>query len=232
MFMNSNNWAGTIVIAFQSIWDKFVSFVPELLSALIILIIGLMIAASLGRLVAKLIKALKLDDLINKSGLLDKMEAGGLGFSLSGLIGWLVKWFFIVVILIAVADILAWDQITDFLSAVALYIPNVFIAVIILTVGLIVGQFIHNIVEQGIKVSRVPTSSAKALAAISKWAIIIFAIMAALIQLGVAVRLIEILFTGLVAMLALAGGLAFGLGGKDKASKWLEAIEREVSPRN
>ena len=232
MFINSTNWAGTIVLSFQSIWDKFVSFVPELLSALIVLIIGLLIAASLGKLVAKLIKTLKLDDLIDKSGILEKMEAGGLGFSLSGLIGWLVKWFFIVVILIAVADILSWDQVTDFLSAVALYIPNVLIAVIILTVGLIVGQFIHNIVEQGIKVSHAPMASAKALAAISKWAIIIFTIMAALIQLGVAVRLIEILFTGLVAMLALAGGLAFGLGGKDKAAKWLEAIEREVSHRS
>ncbi|MFH1866557.1 MAG: hypothetical protein ABIJ81_00515 [Patescibacteria group bacterium] len=229
--MNTNNWASTIVLSFQNMWDKFTDFLPELLVAIIVLIVGLLIAAALGRVAAKLIRLVKLDDLLSRTGVSQKAESAGVQFSLSGLVGWIVKWFFIIVVFIAVADILSWVQVTDFLTAVALYIPNVLIAVIILTVGIIVGQFIHDVVEKAIHVSKAPTTSAKTMAALSKWSIVIFSIMAALIQLGVAVRLIEILFTGLVAMLAIAGGLAFGLGGKEKASKWLEAIEKEVSRR-
>ncbi|MFH1112076.1 MAG: hypothetical protein V1712_03350 [Patescibacteria group bacterium] len=213
-------------------WNQFAGFLPELISALIVLIIGLLLASALGKLAAKIISLAKLDDLLAKTGLSQKADNAGLPISLSGLIGWIVKWFFVVFTLIAVADILNWSQVTSFLSAVALYIPNVLIAVIILTVGLIVAQFVYNVVERGIKVSKAPTAAVKPLAALSKWAIIVFTLMAALIQLGVATSLIEILFTGLVAMLALAGGLAFGLGGKDKASKWLEAIEREISKKD
>jgi len=225
-------WAQTIVYSFQNMWTQFTDFLPELLSALIVLVVGLLIAAALGKLAAKIISLAKLDDLLAKTGLTQKAENAGLPISLSGIFGWLVKWFFIVVILIAVADILQWSQITSFLNAVALYIPNVLIAVIILTVGLIVAQFVYNVVEKGIKVSKAPTSAVKPLAALSKWAIIIFTLMAALIQLGVATSLIEILFTGLVAMLALAGGLAFGLGGKERASRWLDVIEREISKKD
>mgnify|MGYP001617622362 FL=1 len=163
---------------------------------------------------------------------MEKCEALGLRFALSNFVGWIVKWFFIVVILIAVTDFLGWTQVTDFLSEVALYIPNVIIAVVILTVGLVMGQFVHNVVEKSIKVSGSPTPAYKPLAALSKWAIIIFALLASLVQLGVATALIQILFTGLVAMLAIAGGLAFGLGGKEKASKWLDTIEKEVSRRD
>ena len=103
------------------------------------------------------------------------MRSTWASFCFINLVGWIVKWFFIVVILIAVTDFLGWTQVTDFLSEVALYIPNVIIAVVILTVGLVMGQFVHNVVEKSIKVSGAPTPAYKPLAALSKWAIIICA---------------------------------------------------------
>ncbi len=226
------SWAETITLAFQNIWLKFANFLPEFITALIILVVGLLVAGWLGKLIARVISVIKLDDLIAKVGFTSAVEEMGVSFSLSKLMGWVVKWFFVVVTLIAVANILGWDEVNGFLNAVVLYIPNVLVAVVVLIIGVIAGQFVFGIVEKALHVSQAPVSASRPLAAVAKWAIIIFAIMAALVQLGVATSLIEILFTGLVAMLAIAGGLAFGLGGKEKAAKWLDAIEKEVTRRN
>lgn len=104
--------------------------------------------------------------------------------------------------------------------------PNVIVAVIILAVGLVLGQFIYDVVEKSAKASKVTKHTADILAAIAKWSITIFALLTALVQLGVAPNLIEILFTGFVAALALGLGLAFGLGGKEHASRWLTKVSR------
>lgn len=224
-------WLDVLALSFQTMWANLLSFLPEFLIALIVFIIGLIVAVSLGKLAAKIIYWIRLDDLVKSTGLVEKCEALGLRFTLSSIVGWIVKWFFVVVVLLAVTNFLGWAQVTDFLSEVAMYLPNVLIAVVILTVGLVMGQFAHNVVEKAIKVSQTPTMAYKPLAALSKWSIIIFALLAALVQLGIATALIQILFTGLIAMLAIAGGLAFGLGGKEKASKWLDAIEKEVSKK-
>ncbi len=225
-------WAETITSAFQNIWVKFIGFLPEFITALILLVVGLLVAGLLGKLMARIISVIKLDDLLGKAGFTSAVQDMGVPFSLSKLMGWVVKWFFVVVTLIAVADILGWEEVNSFLNAVVLYIPNVLVAVVVLIIGVIAGQFVHGIVEKTLHVSQAPISASRPLAALAKWAIIIFAIMAALVQLGIATSLIEILFTGLVAMMAIAGGLAFGLGGKEKASKWLDAIEREVSKKD
>lgn len=218
--------------AIFNMWATVIAFIPAFMSAVIVLVFGLVVASALGLVARRLARMLKLDDILARIGLTQKAAAMGMPFTFSRVVGWLVKWFFIVVVLMAVANILNWTQVTGFLNAVAFYIPNVIIAVVIITIGLVVGQFVHNVVEQAIKVSKAPTSAGKFLAALAKWAIIVFAAMAALIQLGIAARLIEILFTGLVAMLALAGGLAFGLGGKERAGRWLESIEHEISRRD
>lgn len=217
--------------ALLNMWATIIGFIPNFMSAIVVLVFGLLVASGLGHLASRLTRIFKLDDILTRIGFTQKAAAYGVHFSISRIVRWLVKWFFITVVLIVVAQVLGWVQVTSFLQAIALYIPNVLIAVVILTVGLIAGQFIHNVVEQTIKTSKAPTAAGKPLAAVAKWAIIMFTAMAALSQLGVATRLIEILFTGLVMMLALAGGLAFGIGGKDRAAHWLEAIEREFSRR-
>ena len=215
-------WQETFIASFQDLWFKFIIFIPKLLGALIVLFIGLIIAASLGNIAKKLINKVKVDSLIRKIGITKKLEEVGLKLNLASLTGWIIKWFFIIVVLVTVADILGWQQVNQFLQDVALYIPNVLVAIAILVIGLLVAQFVYNLVEKSIKVSGVLPGQALPLAGIAKWAIIIFAVMAGLMQLSIADRLIEILFTGLVLMLALALGLAFGLGGKERARSWLE----------
>jgi hypothetical protein len=127
-----------------------------------------------------------------------------------------------------VADILKWPQITSFFNDVAHYLPKVIIAVLVLLAGFILGGGLQELVVKTVKASTLPAHSAGLIGAIARWSVIIFSIMAALIQLGIATDLIKILFTGLVGMLALAGGLAFGLGGRDHASAWLDKVQKEI----
>lgn len=215
------DWNEAVVASLQNLWAKIVAYIPELLGALLVLIIGLIIAHGLSKLAKKLVELTKVDGVIAKVDATKKLKDAGVKVSVSGLIAWIVKWFAIVVTLVAVVDILRLEQINLFLQEVALYIPNVIVAVIILAIGLVVGQFVYDVVEKSAKTAHVTKHTADSLAALAKWAIVIFTFMASLAQLNVATSLIEILFTGLVAMLALALGLAFGLGGKEHASKWL-----------
>ncbi len=217
-------WNEAVIASLQNLWNKVVAFVPELVGALLVLIVGLVLAHFLSKLAHKLVSLTNVDKLVHKIDATKKLEEVGLKVSFAGMIAWIVKWFFIIVTLIAVVDILKLTQVTIFLQRVAEYIPNVVVAVVILAIGLVVGQFVHDVVEKSAKASNITAHTSHTLSSIAKWALVIFALLASLVQLGVATNLIETLFMGLVAMLALAFGLAFGLGGKEHASKWLEKI--------
>jgi small-conductance mechanosensitive channel len=121
----------------------------------------------------------------------------------------------------AAAEVLEWDRITDFLNEIVFYIPNVLIAVVILVLGVIAGKFLDEVVVRSIKGSNTPVNNPEVIGAITRYALITFAVLAALIQLGIAPSLIEILFAGIV----LAAALAFGLGGREKAAKLLDYID-------
>lgn len=220
-------WNEAVVASIQNIWAKIATFVPALAGALLVLIIGLLVASVLGKVAKRLVHYTHVDKLFHKLGIAGKFEDVGIRLSIAGIVGWIIKWFFIVVVLIAVVDILHLEQVTNFLQDVALYIPNVVVAVIILVIGLVIGQFTYQVVEKSAKASHLTAHAGEILAALAKWAIVIFAFMAGLTQLKIATGLIEILFTGFVAMLALALGLAFGLGGREKAAKYLENLGKK-----
>ncbi|MBD3327829.1 hypothetical protein GF340_00835 [Candidatus Peregrinibacteria bacterium] len=215
-------WREAIQASLNNVWAQIVSFIPELVGALIVLIIGLILANLLGRLVYKLVTFTKIDSLLKKIDMIKKLNTAGVKVNFSSLIGDIVKWFFIIVTLIAVVEILQFTKVVDFLNQVAFYLPNVVIAVLILAIGLVFGQFVYDVIEKSAKTSKVTKGTAHMLALLGKWSIVIFALLSAIIQLGVAIELIQILFTGFVAMLALGVGLSFGLGGKEQAKKWIE----------
>lgn len=217
-----------ITASFFNVWLAFVNFIPELLSALVVLIIGLIVAAVLGATTRTLLSYARLDQLSERSGLTDVMTRLDMRFSFSWLIGKIVQWFFIIVFILAAVDIMGWTQVTVFLRDILLYIPNVIIAVIILAAGLMLGTFLDRLISHGISASKLPIANAPLLAMISKVAVITFATLAALLQLGIAVSLIQILFAGLILALA----LAFGLGGKDKAHEILERLDAHRSHKS
>lgn len=225
--MHTYTFEDLILTPIKELFFKIISYIPILLSAFIVFIIGLLIAKILGNFAKKVFEYSKIDKLAEKIGLKKEMEQIGFHFSFASLIGEAIRWFFIILTLITVVDILHIRQVTLFLTQIALYIPNVLAAVIILSVGLIAGRFIYGIIKDVLS-SFNSAISANLVATIAKWAIYIFSIMAALVQLKIAVDLIQILLTGIIALVALAGGIAFGLGGKDNAKKIIEDIIKRM----
>lgn len=222
-----DKWLEVVLDSFGSLWEGFIDIIPGLLAAFIVLVIGWAIAALVGRLVERVIEVLWIEKAIHKLHITEAFGNLGVKFSFSGLLGWLVKWFLILVFFIAATDILGLSQITDFLNQVVLYIPNVVIAAVVLLLGAVIGSFTGEVVERAVRASHL--HSGEFMGGVAKWAIIVFAFMAALVQLGIAADMIKTLFTGLVAMLALAGGLAFGLGGRDHAEHILATLKHDLT---
>jgi len=213
----------------NTIWTSFIGFIPTLLAALIVFIIGWLIAVFLGKVVNRLIKAIKLDALLIKLGFKTALEKAKLNLDSGKFFEELVKWFFIIVFLMTAADILGLEQVGLFLKTILYYLPNVIVAAIILLVAVIVANFMQRLVKAGANTAGL--KSASAISGIVRWAILGFGFLIALAQLGIATSLIQTIFIGLIAMLALAGGLAFGIGGKDAAARLIEKVKEDLSEK-
>ena len=209
------------------VWQALLSYLPKLLGAIVVFLLGLLIASVLRKVVVKLVDLLKLDDLARKFELKQAFERHGLKLSVANLLGWIVKWFVIIVALIASTDILDWDQVTQYLREVVGFIPNVVIAVIMLLAGMMLANFVQRLVKSSVEAAKL--QSADFLSGVARWAILIFTFMAILDQLNIAEDIVQTLFTGIVYMVTIAGGLAFGLGGKEHASRALDRLRKDIS---
>ncbi|HAJ44767.1 TPA: hypothetical protein DCL87_02360, partial [Candidatus Azambacteria bacterium] len=127
----------------------------------------------------------------------------------------------------AALDVLGLTQVNVFLQQIIAYLPSVIVAAFILVAAALIANAAYRIVIGSARGADLPSSGL--LAGIAKWSIWIFAILAALYQLGIAGPLIQTIFTGFVAMVVIAGGLAFGLGGKDAAARYLEKLKQDIS---
>ncbi|OWK26660.1 MAG: hypothetical protein US76_01420 [Parcubacteria group bacterium GW2011_GWA2_38_13b] len=219
-------WGTVIFSSLEAIWIGFVNFIPDFISALIIFLVGLIIAVGLAKLVRRLINILRLDSVLEKMGFRASLEKAGLKLDIGYFVGELVKWFLVVAFLLAATKILGLDEVSLFLRDVLTYIPKVIIAVFILLAALIVATFLEKVVQAAILAS--DFSHALFLATVTKWSIFVFAIFAALTRLDVAPNLIGTLFTGFVAMVAIGGGIAFGLGGKEYAQELIGLLKRSI----
>lgn len=220
------SWLNVLRASLQNLWLTVANFLPSLIGALVVFIIGLIVAAVLDRIVERLVYYLKLDALLRKLGLEQVLNRANMKLNSGHFLGKLVYWFFFVAFLLAASDILGFFTLSNFLRDVLNYVPNVLVAVLILLAALILANFLRGLVRASVMSANL--HNAKALGAIAWWVVIIFGFLTALVQLGVAVSIINTLITGLIAMLALAGGLAFGLGGKDYASQMLQAVKDEL----
>lgn len=220
-------WSDAIINSLTELWLQIASFLPNLIAALVVFFVGWAIAVAAGHLVEKVLAVLRVNQAFEHlQGLKIAAERAGLRINVPLLVGEIVKWFLVAVTLLAATDILGLDEISLFLTSVLLYIPNVVVAALILIIAVVLSNFVYRTVEASITAAGF--SGGATVAAVSKWAIIVFAILAALTQLNVAVTIIQTIVTAFFAMLALAGGLAFGLGGKEVATRWLQKFERDL----
>lgn len=222
------NWGEVFSQSLLGLWYGFINFVPGLLGAIILFIVGWMVGSVLGKLVARGIAALKIDNLFESAGAQEVMTRMGMKLSVGKFFGIIVKWFIIIVFLMASLQIVGLTQVNDFLRlAVVPYLPKVIIATIVLIIATILADAMKKVVKASAQAANI--RSANMLGSITLYAIWIFAFVIALSELGIATAFMQILFTGLIAALAIALGLAFGLGGKEAASRAVEKFSRDMS---
>ena len=225
--MYIETWGDALILSFNELWTGVASFAPRLVAAVVIFVVGWVIAHALGKVVEQILRSLKIDKALQSLGVEEPIERAGIKLDVGVFIGALVKWFVIVVFLTATVDVLGLTQVTDFLKDDVLgYLPNVFVAAMILVVAALIADAVGKLVTGSAKAANLPSSGF--LGGVSRWAIWVFAILAALYQLGIAGPMVQTLFIGIVGALALCLGLAFGLGGKDAAAKYLERLRQDI----
>ena len=228
--MNFENWGDSFTQSFLGVGEGVWGLIPKLVFAIIIFAIGWVLAALIEKLVEGIFKSLKVDAALKSAGFEDVVKRSGYNLNSGKFIGSLVKWFIIVVFLVASLDVLSLVEVNRFLGGVVLfYLPQVIVAVLFLMVAVVIAEAVQKIVTASSRSAHV--KSAVLLGHIAKWAIWIFAVIAALSQLGIAATQLNMLFMGIVIAAALAFGLAFGLGGKEVAGRMLVKAVHTVSDK-
>lgn len=226
MFIDT--WVLVLNQAFNNLFYGLITYLPYLLGAVVIFVIGWLIGIGLGRVVAQIVDALRVDQALRAAGVDKVVERAGFKLSAGNFLGGLVKWFFVVVFLVASLEVLGLTQVTLFLQTVVLgYLPQVIAAVLILLVAAVIAEAAQRLVAGSAKAAHL--ASANLLGSVARWSIWVFAILAALAQLQVATAFVQTLFTGIVVAVALAVGLSFGLGGQQAAARYIEKIRDEVA---
>jgi hypothetical protein len=212
----------TVQDTFLGLLATVLAFLPRLINAALLLIIGYFIARVIRDLLTKGLRALHFDNVADRAGITRFLSLAGTNLDAARVLAEVVFWWIFLVFIELAINALGLVEISNFLNAVLGYIPNVIAALLIIVIGCLIATVVADIVKGA--ASEAGISIASVLADVARWAIIIFAVLAALTQLNVAQNMIFILFAAAVAMLALAGGLAFGLGGVDTARGLLSGI--------
>lgn len=224
-------WANVLTASFQNLWYGVVAYIPNIIVAVIIFVVGWLIGSALGKVVEQVVKSIKLDSALKSTGLNDAVERAGFSFNVGSFLGFLVRWFVIIGFLVASLDVLGLSQVNVFITSVVLsYLPQVIVAVLFIVVGAVLAEAAKNVVVGAARAAEVRTAGFAGTAV--KWAIWVFAILAALDQLQVATAFVQTLFTGIVVAISLALGLAFGLGGQEAAARYIEKVKGDISHKN
>lgn len=224
--MTVGNVVMTTTSTLSNMWISFVNFLPSLLGALILFLIGLIIATGIGELIERIIDALKIDRILEKIGFKNFTDRANIRLDAGYFVGQLIRWSLVLAFLSAALDSLGLLAFTAYLKTILAYLPNVIIAAIIILITFLVADFVEKLVTSSATGSGLKITTFAGV--IAKWAIYITGFLTALDQLKIASNFLFIIFVGLVAMLSLAGGLAFGLGGKDFAKSMLEKSKKNL----
>lgn len=220
-------WADVLNQSFQSLFYGLVGFIPNLVAAILLFIIGWLIGMGVGRVVTQIVNSLRVDQALRSAGVDRVLSRAGFELSSGRFLGLLVEWFFIIVFLVAALGLLHLDAVNLFLrDAVLGYLPQVIVAVLILLVAAVLAEAAERVVVGSAKAAAL--TSAGFFGKVARYSIWIFAILAALDQLQVAQAFVQTLFTGVVIAVSLAVGLAFGLGGQQAASRYIDHLQEEI----
>ena len=219
----------TLQQSFNNLLWATVNFLPNLVLAIIIFVIGWFLGVLIGRVIAQAVRAIKVDHALKAAGVEEVVNRAGWSLNSGEFIGALVKWFIIIVFLLAALSAMGLTSVTLFLQLGLLpYLARVIVAVLIIAIAAVVAQLAQSVVTGSARAAGV--SSAGFAGTVAKWAIWVFAILAALDQLGVT-PFVKTIFTGVVVALSIAFGLAFGLGGQEAAARFIERTRDDMKGR-
>ncbi|MBY0376395.1 hypothetical protein K2P96_00250 [Patescibacteria group bacterium] len=221
------SWGDVFNSSLQDLWWGFIQFAPKLILAIIFFIIGWVLGSLIARAFEQVCTALKIDKLFSSVGADGFFKRAGMSLNTGYFIGQVAKWFVIIIFLLPSLNLVGLTDIRAFLQDDVLgFLPRVIVAAFILIIATIVSEALSRTLVAGSKTMGI--SSANMLGAIAKYAVWVFAFIIALGQLGVAEYYMSVLFTGIIFMLALGSALAFGLGGRDAAARFLAKIGDEM----
>ena len=225
-----STWSEITIQEFQNLWQGFLGFIPSLLAAILVFVIGWFIACGIGRLIAEILIRLKFNSLFKSTGWKDSLEKAEFKVDPAGFIGAICKWVLAIVFLLASVEILGLSQFASFLEKVIAWLPNLVVAAAIFVVSVIIADFLEKIVKAWVR--KMGIEQVKLIGAIIRWSVYVFAALAILLQLGITSTIITSVVYGIIGILTLSIGLSFGLGGKEAASRAISAIEDKISERS
>ena len=222
-----SDWGTAIFNSLSNAVNLILTFIPRLIGFLVILIVGLIIASLVSRAVTFLLRKVGFDRVSDRIGLTRFEQRMGVQLDSAGILGKVVYWFILLIFLVPAADALGLPAVSSVLNTLVAFLPNVFVAILVLFLGALAATVVADLVRGATASTNV--GNPNIFANIARWAIIGFAALIALEQLKIAPDLLNELFGGLVAAVALAVGLSFGLGGQETARKWLARGESKAS---
>jgi len=220
------DWYAITLKSLQDLWQGFLGFLPSVVGALLIFFIGWVISVAIGKLVGDILKRLSFNKIFEKGNWDEALARAGIKVDAAAFIGSIFKWSLVIVFLLASVEVLGLTQLADFLKDVLAYLPNVVVASLIFVVAVIIADISEKVLRALVESTQVGYGHLVGI--IVRWSIWIFALIAILMQLGIAPMLLQTVLTGVVALIVVAGGLAFGLGGKDMAAELLADLKRKL----
>ncbi len=217
-----SNWQGVLLEPAKTVLSQISQFLVNVLLVVIILIIGWIIAKIIKTLVIKLLRAIKLDQISDSINLDSVLAKGGISYSLSELIGVICYWLALLITFVVAINAIGLTVAADLLNRIVLYVPNIIAAIFILILGMFVATLLSNIVKTA--ANNAGLSQVKLLGKVVETVIMIFVVIMALEQLGIAAKIIELTISIVLASLGLGVALAFGLGCRDLAAKFISDL--------
>jgi len=210
---------------FQSFWQNLTQISPSIFWAILVLFIGWFVSKWIGQVAAAFLSKIRLNQVLKRMGLEEALTKIDTRLNAPKFFGEIVRWFFVILFLMAASEIFGLTQFSQFLGKVISYYPNIFIAALIFVVAVFLADFSQKIVVGTLEKEKITYS--RFLGRAIRWAIWLFAILAILYQLRITPSLILAILIGMVATISIALGIAFGLGGKDLAAKILKELEEK-----
>ena len=224
-------WGDVFNASFQNLWWGFMQFVPKLLIAIIFFIIGWVLGNLIAKAFEHVFTAMKIDSLLKSVRADEFMSRMGMKLNTGYFIGQVIRWFIVIVFLLPSLNLVGLDDVSVFLRTDVLgFLPRIVVAAFILIIASIVSDALSKGVMATAKSMNV--HSANMVGAVVKYIVWVFAFIIAFGQLGIAAAYMQILFAGIIGMLAIAGALAFGLGAKDAAGRMISRMGDDMAHKD